>query len=202
MLLRYLTGTAWLLLRAEGGVTDRICRPKTGCRSCLGDHLSDPVEHPGPAPALRLGPLCLQDLTDDKARKADGTPMLSRFDARPQDFQEAGQPGGMRGPGGSCSFSGNRIVRGSAAIPGRNGYRCSVPGNPIASLSGTVLGYVRPSWASRPTVQFSPSPAGCVQVCASRANRFAARGLGPSKSSEGQYLYYLLEWLDPEGADS
>ena len=25
---------------------------------------------------------------------------------------------------------------------------------------------------------------------------FAARVLGPSKSSEGQYLYYLDEWLD------
>jgi hypothetical protein len=50
-----------------------------------------------------------------------------------------------------------------------------------------------------------------VQVCASReqavaqadpaTHQFAARVLGPSKSSEGQYLYYLLEWLDPEGAD-
>jgi hypothetical protein len=26
-------------------------------------------------------------------------------------------------------------------------------------------------------------------------HRFAARVFGPSKSSEGQYLYYLLEWL-------
>ena len=26
-------------------------------------------------------------------------------------------------------------------------------------------------------------------------NRFAAKVLGPSKSSEGQYLYYLIEWL-------
>ncbi len=26
--------------------------------------------------------------------------------------------------------------------------------------------------------------------------RFAARVAGPSKSSEGQYVYYLLEWLD------
>ncbi len=25
--------------------------------------------------------------------------------------------------------------------------------------------------------------------------RFAARVFGPSKSSEGQYLFYLLEWL-------
>lgn len=27
---------------------------------------------------------------------------------------------------------------------------------------------------------------------------FAARVIGPSKSSEGQYLYYLAEWLDAE----
>lgn len=26
--------------------------------------------------------------------------------------------------------------------------------------------------------------------------RFAAKLLGPSKSSEGQYLYYLIEWLE------
>jgi len=49
-------------------------------------------------------------------------------------------------------------------------------------------------------------PAGCVQVVDSReealaqadpANRrFAAQVLGPSKSSEGQYLYYLLEWVE------
>jgi hypothetical protein len=48
-------------------------------------------------------------------------------------------------------------------------------------------------------------PAGCVEVFASReealaaANpadkRHAARVVGPSKSSEGQYIYYLLDWL-------
>jgi hypothetical protein len=27
-------------------------------------------------------------------------------------------------------------------------------------------------------------------------HRFPARVMGPSKSSEGQYLYYLVEWLD------
>jgi len=50
-------------------------------------------------------------------------------------------------------------------------------------------------------------PAGCVEVVESGeqaraqaeplARRFAARVLGPSKSSEGQILYYLLEWLEP-----
>ncbi|MDH5393086.1 MAG: hypothetical protein OEY11_07880 [Gammaproteobacteria bacterium] len=46
---------------------------------------------------------------------------------------------------------------------------------------------------------------GCVEVMASEdiaksssdeANhRYPAKVIGPSKSSEGQYLYYLVEWL-------
>jgi hypothetical protein len=49
-------------------------------------------------------------------------------------------------------------------------------------------------------------PKGCVEIMASRdealekANpdnkQYPARVLGPSKSSEGQYIYYLVEWLD------
>ncbi len=48
-------------------------------------------------------------------------------------------------------------------------------------------------------------PAGCVEVFATReealaaadaANKhYAARVVGPSKSSEGQFIYYLLDWL-------
>lgn len=48
-------------------------------------------------------------------------------------------------------------------------------------------------------------PKGCVEVVASKEDAleqssdekklFAARVLGPSKSSEGQYIYYLVEWL-------
>ena len=48
--------------------------------------------------------------------------------------------------------------------------------------------------------------AGCVEIKATAAdaiedsdptrNRYAARVSGPSKSSEGQYIFYLLEWLD------
>jgi len=30
---------------------------------------------------------------------------------------------------------------------------------------------------------------------------FAARVMGPSKSSEGQYLYYLAEWLELSAED-
>ena len=48
--------------------------------------------------------------------------------------------------------------------------------------------------------------ANCVEIksCAADAldaadpdnKHFAARVSGPSKSSEGQYIYYLIEWLD------
>lgn len=48
-------------------------------------------------------------------------------------------------------------------------------------------------------------PAGCVKIKASAAEalkeadpknkHYAARVSGPSKSSEGQFIYYLLEWL-------
>ena len=49
-------------------------------------------------------------------------------------------------------------------------------------------------------------PAGCVEIKPTAADaldaadpdnkHFAARVSGPSKSSEGQSIYYLLEWLD------
>lgn len=49
-------------------------------------------------------------------------------------------------------------------------------------------------------------PENCVEVCDSEASalaaadpdakRFAARVLGPSRSSEGLRLYYLVRWLD------
>lgn len=49
-------------------------------------------------------------------------------------------------------------------------------------------------------------PKGCVDVVSSKEEaleksnpaqkQFPARVLGPSKSSEGQYIYYLVEWLD------
>lgn len=49
-------------------------------------------------------------------------------------------------------------------------------------------------------------PLSCVEVVESEQQaissasetdrRYAARVLGPSKSSEGQYIYYLMEWLE------
>jgi len=48
-------------------------------------------------------------------------------------------------------------------------------------------------------------PASCVSTCASQQEalqqsspeqrRFAAKIIGPSKSSEGQSIYYLMHWL-------
>ncbi|VAW91102.1 hypothetical protein MNBD_GAMMA22-2625 [hydrothermal vent metagenome] len=48
-------------------------------------------------------------------------------------------------------------------------------------------------------------PKACVDVKVSKLEaiaqsnpdkmQYAARVIGPSKSSEGQYIYYLLEWL-------
>lgn len=49
-------------------------------------------------------------------------------------------------------------------------------------------------------------PAGCVEIvedaqaairhAAEQKNSYAARVIGPSKSSEGQYIYYLVDWLE------
>ena len=48
-------------------------------------------------------------------------------------------------------------------------------------------------------------PAGCVEIYETGAaaleaadpdnKRHAARVVGPSKSSEGQFIYYLMQWL-------
>ncbi len=58
----------------------------------------------------------------------------------------------------------------------------------------------------RPTRQRGRFPSNCVEVMASRDaalaaadpsnKRFAAAVLGPSRSSEGFMLYYLVQWLD------
>ena len=76
-----------------------------------------------------------------------------------------------------------------------------VPPDPEGKASGIEFAVVYVPRRSR-----SRFPAGCVEImaCAADAvdaadpdnNRYAARVSGPSKSSEGQYIYYLLEWLD------
>ena len=55
-------------------------------------------------------------------------------------------------------------------------------------------------------------PAGCVEIFETEAqalaaadpanNHHAARVVGPSKSSEGQYIYYPMAWLQGGVTDS
>lgn len=76
-----------------------------------------------------------------------------------------------------------------------------VPPDPETSVSEFKFAVVYAPRKSRNRV-----PAGCVTIVDDEASaraqadadkkNYAARVLGPSKSSEGQYLYYVMEWLD------
>jgi hypothetical protein len=45
-------------------------------------------------------------------------------------------------------------------------------------------------------VEIKPTAADAIDDADPDKKRFAARVSGPSKSSEGQMIYYLLEWLE------
>ncbi len=45
-------------------------------------------------------------------------------------------------------------------------------------------------------VQIEPSADAALAAADPQRKRYAARVSGPSKSSEGQYLYYLVDWLE------
>lgn len=76
-----------------------------------------------------------------------------------------------------------------------------VPPDPETSVSTYQFAVVYVPRRSR-----SRFSANCVQIKDSSEQAlaeadpvkkyFAARVMGPSKSSEGQYLYYLAEWLE------
>jgi len=78
--------------------------------------------------------------------------------------------------------------------------RGMVPPDPQTSVSQERFAVIFTPRTSRKRY-----PAGCVEIFetgeAARAaadpdnKHHAARVVGPSKSSEGQYIYYLLEWL-------
>ena len=75
-----------------------------------------------------------------------------------------------------------------------------VPPDPESNVSKVQFAVVYAPRAKRP--RFS---ANCVQIVSSKEealakanpeeNRLPAKVLGPSKSSEGQFIYYLVEWL-------
>jgi hypothetical protein len=79
--------------------------------------------------------------------------------------------------------------------------RGMVPPDPESSASGIEFAVIYVPKRSR-----NRFAANCVEIksCAADAlddadpenKRFAARVSGPSKSSEGQYIYYLVEWLE------
>jgi hypothetical protein len=79
--------------------------------------------------------------------------------------------------------------------------RGMVPPDPESSASNLEFAVVYVPKRSR-----NRFAANCVEIksCAADAlddadptnKRFAARVSGPSKSSEGQYIYYLVEWLE------
>lgn len=77
-----------------------------------------------------------------------------------------------------------------------------VPPDPVEGVSKEQYAVVYAPRAKRH--RFS---ANCVDIMPSREqaiersepsqDRLAAKVLGPSKSSEGQFIYYLIEWLTP-----
>ena len=79
--------------------------------------------------------------------------------------------------------------------------RGMVPPDPESSVSNLEYAVVHVPKRSR-----SRFSANCVEIksCAADAlddanpenKRFAARVSGPSRSSEGQFIYYLVEWLE------
>ena len=79
-----------------------------------------------------------------------------------------------------------------------------VPLDPESTVSQEQVAVVHTNKQSRKRF-----PAGCVEIVSSTEEAiaksaqsdklFAARVIGPSKSSEGQYIFYLVEWLDKTG---
>ncbi len=79
--------------------------------------------------------------------------------------------------------------------------RGMIPNDPDSSASNIEFAVVYVPKRSR-----NRFAASCVEIksCAADAiddadaknKRFAARVSGPSKSSEGQFIYYLVEWLE------
>ena len=76
-----------------------------------------------------------------------------------------------------------------------------VPPDPETSVSGTHYAIIRAPDRRRRRfpagiVETVEDPEAAIRQARGQANCHAAQVLGPSKSSEGQYLYYLIEWLD------
>ncbi len=76
-----------------------------------------------------------------------------------------------------------------------------VPPDPYTNVSSYQFAVVYVPKRSRNRfsancVQIKESPEQAVADSDPDKKYYAARVMGPSKSSEGQYLYYLAEWLE------
>ena len=88
-----------------------------------------------------------------------------------------------------------------ASLPEYTTMRGRIPVDPQTSVSQERYAVIYAPKRNR-----NRFPAPCVDVVDSAesaramadadANKFPARVIGPSKSSEGQYIYYLVDWLD------
>ena len=78
-----------------------------------------------------------------------------------------------------------------------------VPPDPQTKVSNMEFAIV---YAPRRKANRNRIPKGCVELKENKedalaesnpeSNRYAAHVLGPSKSSEGQYIFYVMEWLE------
>ena len=76
-----------------------------------------------------------------------------------------------------------------------------VPVDPETEVSQerfAVINTPRPTRKRFPAgcVEIVDAPERAIELAARHDNYHAARVIGPSKSSEGQYIYYLVEWLN------
>ncbi len=80
-----------------------------------------------------------------------------------------------------------------------------VPPDPEGGVSELQIAVVYAPEVNKSGRKRKRFSANCVEIKATvkeahadadkRKNRYAAKVLGPSKSSEGQYIFYLVEWL-------
>lgn len=78
-----------------------------------------------------------------------------------------------------------------------------VPPDPQANVSDLQFAIV---YAPRRKANRNRIPQSCVELKDNKeqaleqsnpeSKRYAAHVLGPSKSSEGQYIFYVMEWLE------
>ncbi len=78
-----------------------------------------------------------------------------------------------------------------------------VPPDPYTDVSNLEFAIV---YAPRRKANRNRIPQSCVELKNSKeqaleqsdpdSKRYAAKVLGPSKSSEGQYIFYVMEWLE------